>query len=210
MCGVAIEYSEPCFRDRVSRSPASVVCLSCCRQRGRPGQSCFEYSRDSDDRGAEGERRFAAFMADALFGRCVWLLHDRQLTGFKSNVDHVAVSRGGVWVIDTKNWAAAKSDEACRQDWVSEADELIRNAIEPIRDLASKAGFELGPHQVRGLICFIEAGSRPGGEDFDELGQVRTGTLEQATTWISSGAALKPTEIDSLAIALDGGLNAAS
>lgn len=207
MCGTSIEYAFPCFRDHRSRSEGCIVCLRCCRQIGRPGQSCFEFSGDYDDRGAEGERQFAASMAGALFGRYVWLLHDRRLAGFQSNVDHVAVSRSGVWVIDTKHWAVSKRGEERRKEWVDRAIELVHRAIESIGGLLSEAGFELRPHQIQGLICFVNQASWPGDAEPADRGQVRIGPMDHAAKWLSSGGALKPSEIDSLAATLDGKLD---
>jgi Nuclease-related domain len=207
MCGTSVEYASPCFRDDRSCSAGSIVCLRCCKQIGRPGQSCFEFSGDYDDRGAEGERRFAARMASALFGRHVWLLHDRRLTGFQSNVDHVAIGRSGVWVIDTKNWAKTKRNEECRSEWVDRAVELTRRAIESIGKLLLEDEVELRPQQLQGLICFVSQASWPEDAEPGDRDQIRIGPMDQAAKWLSCGGILKPSEIDSLTATLDSKLD---
>src|SRR3954447_24232525 len=52
--------------------------------------------------GAEGERAVGA-MLDKLHTAGVVALHDRRVPGRRTNIDHIAVSPGGVFVIDTKN-----------------------------------------------------------------------------------------------------------
>jgi Nuclease-related domain len=53
--------------------------------------------------GAEGEE----VVATTLEERCaasVCLLHDRRIPGSRANIDHLAVTPTGVWVIDTKKY----------------------------------------------------------------------------------------------------------
>jgi hypothetical protein len=56
-------------------------------------------------RGAEGEERAAARLAQLLAGTEVVLLHDRRVPASRANIDHLAVGPGGVTVIDTKRLA---------------------------------------------------------------------------------------------------------
>ena len=54
-------------------------------------------------RGADGE----ALVAQSLHERCgtsVLLLHDRRMPRSRANIDHVAITANGVWVIDTKHY----------------------------------------------------------------------------------------------------------
>ena len=53
--------------------------------------------------GAEGEERLAARL-DELADAGVALLHDRRIPGTRANIDHIAVTPTGVWVIDTKRY----------------------------------------------------------------------------------------------------------
>lgn len=60
-------------------------------------------SRDERDRraGRAGELIVARILARRCGDRVV-LLNDRSILGRRTNIDHIAVTRSGVWVIDTK------------------------------------------------------------------------------------------------------------
>jgi len=53
--------------------------------------------------GAVGEERLARYLTRELGGSAD-VLNDRRIPGTKANIDHVVVTRGGVWVIDAKNY----------------------------------------------------------------------------------------------------------
>lgn len=54
--------------------------------------------------GAEGERRTAAHL-EPLLAEGFVILHDRKVTGWGGNLDHVAIGPTGVWAIETKSLA---------------------------------------------------------------------------------------------------------
>jgi len=54
-------------------------------------------------KGADGERRLAAFLTREVGDRAV-LLHDRKVPGTRGNIDHLAVAASGIWVIDAKKY----------------------------------------------------------------------------------------------------------
>jgi hypothetical protein len=53
--------------------------------------------------GAVGEERLGARL-DSLAGDDLAVLHDRRITGSKTNIDHVVITRAGIWVIDAKRY----------------------------------------------------------------------------------------------------------
>ena len=53
--------------------------------------------------GSIGERELATNLAASVGDRAV-LLHDRRVPKTRGNIDHLAVSSNGVWVIDAKNY----------------------------------------------------------------------------------------------------------
>lgn len=55
--------------------------------------------------GAEGEEKLARTLEKRAAGRGVVLLHDRRMPGSRANIDHVAVGRAGVFVIDAKRYS---------------------------------------------------------------------------------------------------------
>lgn len=55
------------------------------------------------DEGAVGEERLGRRL-DGLRGEGVAILHDRRIPKTTANIDHIAVSYNGVWVIDAKHY----------------------------------------------------------------------------------------------------------
>jgi len=53
--------------------------------------------------GAVGEERVAAAL-DGIAGASIRILHDCKIPRSKANIDHLAVTPGGVWVIDAKRY----------------------------------------------------------------------------------------------------------
>ena len=53
--------------------------------------------------GAIGEERLGARL-DSLVSESVAVLHDRRIPGTRANIDHIAVTTAGVWVIDAKHY----------------------------------------------------------------------------------------------------------
>jgi Nuclease-related domain len=53
--------------------------------------------------GADGEERRARFLETELPFDAIGL-HDRRIPGTQTNIDHVIVARGGVWVVDAKDY----------------------------------------------------------------------------------------------------------
>lgn len=114
--------------------------------------------------GAAGEERVAEILA-----KCdgVVALHDRRIPGTKANIDHIAISLAGVFVIDAKKYTGAveardvgslfRSDlrlyvggrnQTKLIDGVRRQVELIRAALADGRDASV---------DVYGVLCFVEA-----------------------------------------------------
>lgn len=53
--------------------------------------------------GAVGEERLGARL-DLLAGEGIAVLHDRRIPGSKANIDHIAITPSGIWVIDAKRY----------------------------------------------------------------------------------------------------------
>ena len=53
--------------------------------------------------GAAGEERLGARLTD-LAGDALRVLHDRRIPGSRANIDHLAVTPTGIWVIDAKKY----------------------------------------------------------------------------------------------------------
>ena len=55
--------------------------------------------------GARGESELGAFLDALDDDRHVFVLHDRRIPGTRANVDHIAVTGSGVYVVDAKRYA---------------------------------------------------------------------------------------------------------
>lgn len=53
--------------------------------------------------GAVGEERLGARL-DSLASASMAVLHDRRIPGSKANIDHIAITAAGIWVIDAKKY----------------------------------------------------------------------------------------------------------
>ena len=53
--------------------------------------------------GAVGEERLGARL-DSLVSESIAVLHDRRIPGSKANIDHIAITTAGIWVIDAKRY----------------------------------------------------------------------------------------------------------
>lgn len=108
--------------------------------------------------GAAGERAVGARL-DKLRSAGVLTLHDRRVPGRRTNIDHIAVSSGGVFVIDTKNVAGKVSptrNGLCVAG--RRRDEMVtgvQGQIAVVRQ--ALADQHLSPDAIRGVLCFTRA-----------------------------------------------------
>jgi hypothetical protein len=102
MAGRSAQQQAERWRDRAERERASRSRLA----RALLGPSSTEKRLAAEERrwavGARGEE----MLAESLARRCpnVLLLHDRRMPRSRANVDHIAVSSAGVYVIDAKRY----------------------------------------------------------------------------------------------------------
>lgn len=116
--------------------------------------------------GAEGERRLAAHL-DRLSGRGVHLLHDRRIPPGRANIDHIAVSSAGVFVIDAKHYRGRprlRTEGGILRPRVTtlrvgnrDCTRLVAGAhrqVQAVRSALESAGIDL---PVLGMLCFVAA-----------------------------------------------------
>jgi hypothetical protein len=119
-------------------------------------------------RGAQGEQMLGQRL-DGLADRGVLLLHDRRIPGGRSNIDHIAISAAGVFVIDAKRYRGRPElrieggllrprteklivggrDCSNLIPGVTKQADLVRTALASDPDTA--------PATVRGMLCFVDA-----------------------------------------------------
>lgn len=114
-------------------------------------------------RGAPGEKRVGEVL-DSIEG--IVALHDRKMPGGRANIDHIAVTPSGIWVIDAKRYVGSRVEFHDAGGWFSR-DEKLRVAgrdrtklveslawqVDTVRE-ALPAGEEIGVH---GVLCFVES-----------------------------------------------------
>lgn len=112
--------------------------------------------------GAIGEERLGAQL-DTLAGDRLAILHDRRIPGSKANIDHIAITPGGIWVIDTKRYKGRpelkieggilrpRTEKLLvgQRDCTKLVDGVLRQ-VEVVRNL-------VGNTPVAGALCFVDA-----------------------------------------------------
>lgn len=112
--------------------------------------------------GAVGEGRLGARL-DSLVSESIAVLHDRRILGSKANIDHIAVTTAGIWVIDAKRYKGkpelrieggilrprVETLLVGRRDCTKLVDGVLKQ-VELVRDL-------VGEVPVTGALCFVEA-----------------------------------------------------
>lgn len=112
--------------------------------------------------GAVGEERLGARL-DSLISESIAVLHDRCIPGSKANIDHIAVTTAGIWVVDAKRYKGkpelrveggilrprVEKVLVGRRDCTKLVDGVLKQ-VELVRDL-------VGEVPVTGALCFVEA-----------------------------------------------------
>ena len=112
--------------------------------------------------GAVGEERLGARL-DSLVSESIAVLHDRRVPGSKANIDHIAVTTAGIWVIDAKRYKGRPELKieggilrprvekvlVGRRDCTKLVDGVLKQ-IDLVREV-------VGDLPVIGALCFVEA-----------------------------------------------------
>ncbi len=112
--------------------------------------------------GAVGEERLGARL-DSLVSDSIGVLHDRRIPGSKANIDHIAVTTAGIWVIDAKRYKGRpelkieggilrpKVEKVLvgRRDCTKLVDGVLKQ-VNLVREV-------VGDVPVVGLLCFVES-----------------------------------------------------
>jgi len=128
--------------------------------------------------GAVGEEKVAARL-DALSEVGVIALHDRRVPGTKANIDHLAVTPWGVWVIDTKRYVGKRPELRIEGGILGiggtsrlvvggrKKDDLVDGVLWQVERVSSAVGSDI---PVRGILCFVDADWPLLGGDFGVRG----------------------------------------
>ena len=114
------------------------------------------------ERGAVGEERLGARL-DSLVSQDIAVLHDRRIPRSKANIDHIVITRAGIWVIDAKRYKGKPELRVeggilrprirkllvGRRDCTDLVDGVLKQ-VDRVRDVA-------GDIPITGALCFVEA-----------------------------------------------------
>ena len=112
--------------------------------------------------GAVGEERLGARL-DSLVSESIAVLHDRRIPGTKANIDHIAITPAGIWVIDAKRYKGRPELKieggilrprvekvlVGRRDCTKLVDGVLKQ-VDLVREV-------VGDVPVTGALCFVEA-----------------------------------------------------
>jgi hypothetical protein len=112
--------------------------------------------------GAVGEERLGARL-DSLVSESIAVLHDRRIPGSKANIDHIAITASGIWVIDAKRYKGRPElkieggilRQKVEKVMVGRRDctKLVDGVLKQV-DLVRAV---VGDVPVVGALCFVEA-----------------------------------------------------
>lgn len=151
--------------------------------------------------GAAGEVALGRRL-DGLANDSTFVLHDRRIPPTKANIDHIAVSSSGVFVIDAKKYKGRPSPRIeggffrprIERLMVGSRDQMklidgVKGQVDKVR--AALAAADLGDVPVAGMLCFVEADWPLCGGDFSISG-IRVLWPKKAATEITTPGPLAP------------------
>jgi Nuclease-related domain len=113
-------------------------------------------------RGAAGEERLGARL-DLLASAQIAVLHDRRIPGTRANIDHIVVTKAGIWVIDAKRYKGRPELKAEGGILRPRAEKLLvggRDCTKLVDAVIRQVGLVrrvVGQVPVTGALCFVEA-----------------------------------------------------
>lgn len=112
--------------------------------------------------GAVGEERLGTRL-DSLSSESIAVLHDRRIPGTKANVDHIAITPAGIWVIDAKRYKGRpqlKIEGGVIRPRVEKVLVGRRDCTRLVDGVLKQIGLVravVGDVPVTGALCFVEA-----------------------------------------------------
>jgi hypothetical protein len=149
----------------------AVAALVSWRLRFRPSEQARTWQR-----GAQGERRTARLLRRLTRDGYV-VFHDLALPGSDANVDHLAIGRSGVFVIDSKQWTGHVHQGADGLVWHNHYP--LDRTLETVRREAEAISRLLGT-RTAALLCVHGAHLQGGGLHAQGVAIVPAGRLRDA------------------------------
>jgi hypothetical protein len=118
------------------------------------------------EQGARGEERLGARL-DSLASVNVLILHDRRIPGTRANIDHIAVTANGIWVIDAKRYQGRptlKVEGGIVRPRVErllvgrrDCTKLVDGVLKRVDLVAAALADQTPAPEVRGALAFVDA-----------------------------------------------------
>jgi hypothetical protein len=127
-------------------------------------------------KGASGEQTLGRYL-EALSEQGVMMLHDRRLPGSNANIDHIAVTPNGVWVIDAKRYSGLV-EMVNKGSWLRadqrlyvggrDRSKLLSGVHRQVVHVELALSPSFGPSlPLRGALCFVDGERRLFSQPFD-------------------------------------------
>jgi len=90
-------------------------------------------------------------------------MHDRRIPGTRANIDHIVVTPGGIWVVDTKRYKGRPERHVEGGILRPRIEKLIvggrdkTKLVDGIEWQVEQTRTAVGSVPVRGVLCFIDA-----------------------------------------------------
>jgi hypothetical protein len=114
------------------------------------------------ERGTVGEERVAAILAKLEPARGA-LLHDRRIPGSRANIDHIAVTAAGIWVIDAKRYAGRPQLKASGGLFRPRVQKLYvgsrdcTSLVDGVLDQVAHVQAGMADVPVHPVLCFVDS-----------------------------------------------------
>jgi hypothetical protein len=115
--------------------------------------------------GAAGERLLGSVL-DPLCEQGMAVLHDRRIPGSRANIDHLVVSRGGVFVVDAKKYRG-RVERRDRGGWFSvdhrlyvggrDKSALVTGMARQVEAVQVALGADYAEVPITAALCFVGA-----------------------------------------------------
>lgn len=112
--------------------------------------------------GAVAEERLGARL-DSLVSETIAVLHDRRIPGTKANIDHIAITSAGIWVIDAKRSKGRPELRIEGGIFRPRVEKLVgggrdcTNLVDGVLKQVDLVGAVVSDHPDAGALCFVEA-----------------------------------------------------
>lgn len=113
-------------------------------------------------RGATGEERVGARL-DSIESPTIRVLHDRRIPGTRANIDHIVVTPGGIWVVDSKRYKGRPELRVEGGILRPRVEKLVvggrdkTKLVEGVEWQVGQVRSAAGAIPVTGVLCFVEA-----------------------------------------------------